>query len=403
MELSVHVLEFRDKLKEHRRALHRLAEPSEKEFKTQRYILGTLRSLGFKPQKINTGAVLDIPAASRNGGGDGDNNPAASRNGGSDIDTNPDIAAAPANREQNGLIALRADIDALCIHEQNNVEYKSLTPGVMHACGHDGHTAVLLCVAELFRNRPPARAVRLIFQPAEEGAGGAAKLIERGVLKGVGEIYGLHVDPSLPAGTYSGAAGPVMAGMVEFDVEFKGLGVHCAERGTGKDALMAAALYITGAEELVKRYPRNLLHTGKAEGGTVRNAVAERAAAHSTLRYFENETRDRLFAEVKGLLDGIAAKTGVTYEIRRSGAYPPVVNDAAAVETVKARVPLAVLEPRFGAEDFAEYLQRVPGCFVNFGVNTGGLVKKLHATDFDFDEAALLWGLEFFDRIVNKN
>jgi len=386
MEISAKVSEFRDRLKLHRRALHRLAEPSGREFRTQKYIFDALCAAGLEPLTVNTGVIVDIRGVKSTHN--------AQR-------TTHNTSQFSILNSQLGVLALRADIDALCINEQNDVEYKSLTPGVMHACGHDGHAAMLLCAAEMFTKYEPSRNVRLIFQPAEEGYGGAAAMIEKGVLDGVREIYALHLDPALNEGVFATAGGPLMAGADEFNVEFSGVSAHCAEKEKGRDALYAAALYITGVEELAKKYPKNLLHTGRAEGGTVRNAVAGRAIAYSTLRFFDNAERTSFMADLETLLNGIAKKTGAMYKISDRSVYPPLINHAQCADYVRSRIPAVPAKPRFTAEDFSEYLLRVPGCFTWMGVHTGGTAKRLHAADFDFDESALLYGLEFYQRIAN--
>ena len=351
----------------YRRDLHRIAELSEKEFKTQKYICGVLDGLKIKHKSYDTGVVCDI-----------------------------------SGNNHKRLIALRADMDALGIKEEGGAAYKSETEGVMHACGHDGHMAMLLAAAGYFKKNKPDYDLRLIFQPAEEGAGGAAKLIEAGALKGVDEIYALHLKPSLPIGQIAVSAGTIMAGVAEFDIDFKGAAAHCAEKEKGADAVMAGALFITGAAELMKPYQHNnLFHIGAVKGGSVRNAVADSMKLMCTLRFFDPVAREEIMQKLSGLLCDIRKKTGADSHITVTALYPPLKNGRDAVDYVKRCVPDTLdAAPEYTAEDFSEYLLQVKGCFAWLGTCDGGEVKKLHSGDFDFDERALLYGMQYYKQIL---
>lgn len=352
----------------HRRALHRIPELSNKEFLTQRYIAKELDKLKLKYKKLGTGIVCDI-----------------------------------LGRSRKRLVALRADMDALAIREENETEYKSVHEGVMHACGHDGHMAMLLAAAGYFKENKPEFDLRLIFQPAEEGASGAEKLIEQGVLGRVDEIYALHLSPSLPSGEIALSAGPIMAGAVECDIEFRGVSAHCAEKEKGADAVYAASLFITRAQKLMEAYKdANLFHVGAAAGGSVRNAVAADMKLLCTLRFFDVTAREEIMQKLAGLLIDIEKETAVDYLVTVRAVYPPLVNDTDAVGYVKRCVPgIMPAVPSFTAEDFAEYLLRVKGCFAWLGTYSGnGEPKKLHNGGFDFDERALLYGLQYYKEIL---
>ncbi len=351
----------------HRRGLHRIAELSEKEFRTQSYIAAALDSLKIKYKKHGTGIVCDI-----------------------------------RGKSHKRLIALRADMDALGISEENEAAYRSVTDGVMHACGHDGHMAMLLCAAKYFTLNAPDFDLRLIFQPAEEGAGGAEKLIAAGVLHGVHEIYALHLKPSLPVGTIAVSPGAVMAGVVEFDISFAGVSAHCAEKQNGVDALMAGALFVTGARDVLSPYRHNsLFHVGAAQGGTVRNAVAADMRLLCTLRFFDPVMREEIMQKLSLLLEDIRRETGAESRVTVSAVYPPLRNDGDAVNYVRHCVPgLIDAAPEYTAEDFSEYLLKVKGCFAWLGTYGGGEMKKLHNGRFDFDENALLYGMQYYKQIL---
>ena len=370
MVLSKDIESFLPLVTLHRRALHRIPEIAHCEFLTQEYITGELDKLKLKYKRHGTGVVCDL---------------------------------AGANKKIR--VGLRADMDGLAVRELNGVEYKSAREGFMHACGHDGHMAMLLAAAAYFKENKPDFNLRLIFQPAEEGGGGAEKLIENGVLKGVDSIFALHLDPALETGKIAVSAGVIMAGEAAFDIEFAGVSAHCAQREKGADAVLAVALFITRAREMMKRYDNNnLFHVGRASGGGMRNVIAPDMKLLCTLRFFDGAAREEIMQKLTGLLTAIKDETGADHRLTVGIAYPPLRNDARAVEYVRSRVgETAEAVPAYASEDFAEYLLRVTGCFAWLGAYPGtGGQKKLHNGNFDFDEKALLYGLEYYKRILKN-
>lgn len=369
--ISGEVFALYETVKAHRRWLHRNPELSGQEFKTQGYICERLKELGIPFKKAGTGVIADIKGKNR-----------------------------------KFKIALRADMDALKIEENGGAEYKSQNSGVMHACGHDGHMAMLLGAAELFTRVTPDADLRLIFQPSEESEGGAEGMIEAGALKNVKEIYALHMRPDIPMGKIGLAAGAVLAGVTEFDVEFYGKSAHCADREKGIDAVGAAVDFINGAYLLIKPYlSNNLFHVGAVSGGTVRNAVAVHAKAQCTLRYFDEAVRDEIMLKLENLLISVKETTGADHRVTVSAVYPPLINDAGAVNFAlsKAGDMITDYPAKYTAEDFANYLLHVRGCMGWLGTYQGGEAETLHSDTFDFDELALMYGLEYYFRLLYGN
>ena len=304
MTLSADIVKLLPEVARHRRALHRIPELAWSEVLTQGYITGELNGLGLKCKKLGTGVVCDLPG-----------------------------------RNKKLLVALRADMDGLAIQENGCAEYKSVHRGVMHACGHDGHMAMLLTLAGYFKENKPRHNLRLIFQPAEEGAAGAERLIEKGVLKGVDRIFALHLSPALKIGEIALSAGAVMAGMVEFDIELTGAAAHCAEREKGADAVLAGALFITRMRELMRPYSgNNLFHVGKAVGGGARNVVAPDMKLCCTFRFFDGVKREEIMLKLAALLNKIKDETGVDNRLTVTAVYPVLYNNTDAVEYVKPLV-----------------------------------------------------------------
>lgn len=350
-----------------RRELHRIPELSGAEIKTQEYICEFLQSRKIPFKKIKTGVVADI-----------------------------------AGTTHGQRIAFRADTDALPIKEKTDVPFKS-DSGFMHACGHDGHTAVLLALCDLLATEKPPRDVRAVFQFGEEGAGGAEEMIKGGCLDRVTEIYALHVSPDLPEGVLAVSEGAMMAGAVEFTVRFKGKESHCAESEKGIDALKPLAAYLAAQNTFNAPEKNNtMLHTGKIAGGSARNIVAGSAEAYCTLRYFDEAQREAVLGRAAEFLAGTDKSFGTSHSLTVEAVYPPLVNTPYAVSRVRQAAGAGIREaaPRYTAEDFAFYTQKIPGCLTWLGIKSEQYSSPLHSDTFGFREEALLEGLELFLRLI---
>ncbi len=303
--------------------------------------------------------------------------------------------------------AFRADMDALPIQERSEAPYTSHHSGKMHACGHDGHMAMVLALAGTVSrclNRLP-RNVLLVFQPAEETTGGADLVCQSGVFEACrcDRIFGFHLWPDLPAGTIASRPGPLLARSSEVTVDIEGKSSHIARYGEGRDALLSAARFICGADELWRETltPAGpcLLKFGRLDSGTARNAISAHAQVLGSLRVYS----DAMFQAARKGLERLAAEieeeAGCRISLHFSEGYPPVINDSALFEEVRSVLSgLETLpEPLLIAEDFAFYQRRLPGVFLLLGTGTG---IPLHADTFDFDETVLLAGLRAYEALL---
>ncbi len=349
-----------------RRRFHRIPEIAYNEFATQAEIIKELEEIGVSCRRVGTGIIAEIDAGKKK------------------------------------TIAFRADIDALPICEANNVPYKSTNAGFMHACGHDGHIALLLSFIRFCKFNPEEmenNAV-FIFQPAEEAEGGAITMIENGAVDEADEIYAVHVDPSLPEGVAGLRKGVSMAGAYEFDITASGESCHCAEKHLGKDALNALIQIIEGIYA-GKPQGESVFHCGRLQGGYARNIVADKAVANCTIRYFKEEDLNAILTVTNGEMKKAEERFGVKCGINLLTNYIPLVNDADCCEKVKKYIADKELPLRFTAEDFAFYLKETRGCIIWLGVG-GKEVKKLHSPDFDFEEKALLHGLKLYRALIKE-
>jgi amidohydrolase len=312
--------------------------------------------------------------------------------------------------------AVRADIDALPIQERNDVPYRSTVPGVKHACGHDGHTSMVLGVAEVLsglREQLPGTVV-FLFQPSEEGPpegeeGGAPLMIREGALDDpkAEAIFGLHVDPLLDAGTIGWSAGPIYASSDRFAITVAGHTTHGAYPHTGLDPIPVAADMVGALQTIVSReidaQAPKVLTIGSIHGGNRFNIIAGDVEMQGTLRALDDGVRAALKERMARTVDGVAAAHGTTATLRFVGEGNPVTRNDAAL--AHASVPgleracgtgrVIEVAPQMGAEDFAHYAQRIPGFYVKLGVrNTErGITAMIHTEDFDLDEAALPVGV----------
>lgn len=304
-------------------------------------------------------------------------------------------------------IAFRSDADALPIREESGLSFASRHTGKMHACGHDGHMAILLELArQLNKKRELPRNVLLVFQPAEETDGGAKDLVDTGIFETyrVEAIFALHLWPDLPLGTVATRSGGMMSRSSEITLTVQGRSSHIAKAEQGRDAMAAMVEFYRQATALEQSLPPEtfrLLKFGRMEAGTVRNAVAGSARLEGSLRTFEEELFRSLKEHLFTLAEEIGEASGCQMRLHFSEGYPAVWNDEALYEKLRAwNLPFQNLEkPVMITEDFSWYQQRMPGVFFFLGV---GPAPALHAADFHFDDTVLCRGAEFFLELAEK-
>jgi amidohydrolase len=306
------------------------------------------------------------------------------------------------------LVALRADIDALPLADEKSVPYRSTVDGACHGCGHDAHTAILLGAAAQLSARPLPGRVRLVFQPAEETVpGGAITAMQAGALDDVGKIFALHCDPRLETGRVGVRAGAITAACDHLEVRLTGSGGHTARPHLTQDVVYALGRLITDLPGMLSRRvdPRAALSLvwGQVEAGRAPNAIPTSGRLRGTLRVFDRAAWDLAEDLVRNLVEQLVAPTGARAETTYVRGVPPVVNDAAAAEVQRSAVltalgpaALAETEQSMGGEDFAWYLEEVPGALARLGVRRPGAPAfDLHQGTFDIDEDALDVGVRY--------
>ncbi|WP_018662355.1 M20 family metallopeptidase [Heyndrickxia acidiproducens] len=365
--------EFYPEMVEIRRYLHQHPELSFKEVETARYIADFYKNLG-----------VDVREHVGGGG----------------------VIARVKGAKPGKTIALRADFDALPIQEENEAPYQSLVPGVMHACGHDGHTATLLILAKAIHELKDELEGEYVFihQHAEEFApGGAKAMIEDGCLEGVDVIFGTHLWAPAPIGHIQYRKGPIMAAADRFVVKIQGHGGHGAQPHVTKDALVTGAQLVTNLQQVVSRRVNPVrsavVTVGTFESGDAFNVIADTATISGTVRTFDEDVRNSVEKEIERIVKGTCLAADCTYEYEFFRGYPPVVNHDAETEflvacakQVEEATAVEAVDPLMIGEDFAYYLQHVRGAFFLTGADPGTADPAFphHHPRFDINEKAML-------------
>jgi amidohydrolase len=364
-----------------RRDLHRHPELSWGEHRTVQVLEAELLDMGIACHRVaETGLVADLPGP-----------------------------------EGVPIVALRADSDALPIQEETGLAFASVHDGVMHACGHDGHSSMLLGAAAMLKDQRLAAPVRLLWQPAEEKAAGAKALIDAGVLDGVGMIFGGHVDRHYRAGLLVVTDGAVNASTDTFAIEIQGQDAHGARPHDAIDAIVVGSLMIMAIQTIVSRevnpaYP-SVVTVGSFQAGHAPNVIAGQARIAGTIRAQHPEVRAQLCSAITRIARSVGELHGATVTVDLQAGTPPLHNEALptsvardAAEAVVGSdgvVPLAFAN--MGGEDFAFYLDHVPGCYIRFGAQVPGREGfPAHSSRFDFDEQALATGAAWFVEVARQ-
>jgi len=359
---------FGEKIVALRRDIHREPELGFDTVKTAEKVLAALDGL---PLDIETGVARNGIVATLRGEGDGP------------------------------IVALRADMDALPMKEQTGLPFASETEGRMHACGHDGHTSMLVGAAHALSGMGDrlGGTVKFVFQPAEEGGGGGRVMVDEGVADDVSSIFALHLWPGLPFGKVATKAGPIMAAADAFEMEIRGSGGHGAMPHLVADAVVIAAQVVTALQILVSRevdpVEPTVLTVGEIRAGTAFNIIPEKAHLGGTVRTLNPDLRERMPERIEAVASGIAQGMRGDANLDYTFSYPVTVNDEAAAARVLSvaedllggQSALEVPDPSMAAEDFAFFLEKVPGAFIWLGV--GEDVSGLHTPKFAFDEEVL--------------
>ena len=371
-----------------RRDLHEHPELAFEEVRTSGIVAQRLRTLGLEVQTnvAKTGVVGLLRGASKSGA------------------------------QTIKTIAIRADMDALPIHELNEIDYRSTIDGKMHACGHDGHTSIALAVADILSKRRaelPGN-VKFIFQPAEETIGGAGPMVKEGAMEGVDGVIGLHLISDYPVGRVGVRAGAVFASADRFILTISGRGGHAAIRPEmSVDPIVIAAYIITTLQTLISRetspFSPAVITIGVVKAGTAFNIIPETAELQGTMRAFSKEHREKLIRRINEVANGVANAMGATCEVRVFDGCPPCTNDAAMTEMVQKAAIESVGEDKVdngevvmttGSDDMAYFLNTVPGCYFIVGAENAekGANYPHHHPHFNVDEDAMPIGVEVLTR-----
>ncbi|CAM4008412.1 N-acyl-L-amino acid amidohydrolase [Bacillus luti] len=322
------------------------------------------------------------------------------------------VLAIKRGTEQGKVVAIRADIDALPIQEETRKSYTSMNKGMMHACGHDAHAAILLSVAETIANIKEGFTgeIRLIFQHAEEVyPGGGQEIVEAGVMDGVDYVIGLHVMSGLESGKIGIVYGAMMAAPDVFTVEIYGKGGHAARPEETVDPIAIGAQIITNLQHIVSRntsaFMQRVVSVTQFHGGMADNIIPNAATLMGTVRSFNQTLRKEAEERIEKVVKGITEAHGGDYTYTYRYGYDPVINDESITKVVEESAiylfgneRIVRLEPSMGGEDFSAYLRKAPGCFIKLGTGNEKIdtCYPHHHPKFDVDESALIYGVELF-------
>jgi len=378
--------QMQDEMKTWRQELHRIPEIGLEEYKTSAYIKEKLKKwkIEYKDGYSKTGVVAWIKG----------------HRGNSDKS-----------------IGLRADFDALPMIENNNFDYKSTNKGLMHACGHDGHTTMLLGAAKYLSENPDFDGtVCFIFQPGEEGFGGGEKMIQDGLFKDfkIDEVYALHNWPDLKLGQFGVSIGPMMAAVDEFDIVVKGKGGHAAMPNLTVDPIVIASQIINSFQTIISRTinptDKALISITKIHGGRAHNVIDDEVKLGGTVRTFKHHTRDLIEKKILGTARGIALANGGDTEIQYSRKYPATINHKkesifagnVAKELVGEKNVFTDVEPSMGGEDFSYLLNEKPGSYLYIGQKDNNHNAHLHTTQYDFNDNLLPLGVNYWIKLIKE-
>ena len=385
MPIINRIAEFHAEMTEWRRRIHAHPETAFEERETAALVAGLLASFGIAVDRdiARTGVIGTLEGS------------------------------VPGSRA----IALRADMDALHIAERNDFAHASRIPGRMHACGHDGHTAMLLGAAKhLAETRNFAGTIHFVFQPAEENEGGARLMVEEGVLQRypVEAVYGMHNWPELPVGQFAIRPGPMMAAFDIFEITVLGRGGHAAKPHLAVDPIVAAAQVVTGLQTIASRgidpLEGAVVSVTQIHGGDTWNVIPETVVLRGTTRSFSPSVRDQMAPAIRRIAEGACRACGAEMELRYERRYPPTLNTATEAETAARAAGSIVgegnvrrdLVPSMAAEDFAFFLEKRPGAYIWIGNGTAATGGLLHNPNYDFNDAILPIGASYWVQLAES-
>ena len=378
--------QMQKEMKEWRQDLHRIPEIGLQEHKTSEFIKNKLKSwnIDFKSGYANTGIVAWVKGS---------------------------------KGTSEKTIGLRADFDALPMTENNSFNHKSMNEGMMHACGHDGHTTMLLGAAKYLKENPEFDGkVYFIFQPGEEGFSGGEKMIKEGLFKDhkIDEVYALHNWPELPIGQFGVSTGPIMAAVDEFDITVKGKGGHAALPHLAIDPVVIASQIVLSLQTIISRFlnpvDKALITVTKIHGGSAHNVIDDEVILSGTVRTFKPSIRDQIERKIKEIVKGFANANGGDSEVVYIRKYPPTINSEkesifasnVAKELVGEKNVQMDVEPSMGGEDFSYLLNEKPGSYLYIGQGDVDHKDNLHTTKYDFNDDLLPIGVNYWVNLVKN-